>query len=119
MKEQDFLAKEKAREKDMRAEAYRKEQERNSRAEQARLETERIHEAQQKVVEARKRDMAARDAEREHKKADKQRIMVCFSGYSGSMGRAGYRPAQWQGPYLCTIHPFLSAMFKPFYYRMD
>lgn len=77
-KEQEFLSKERQKEKEARAEAYRKEQERINKAETARQETERILEAQQKLVEARKRDMAVRDAEREAKKADKQKALVCF-----------------------------------------
>lgn len=45
-------------------------------AEQSREETERILENQQKAVEARKREMAVRDAAREAKKAERQKIMV-------------------------------------------
>eukprot|EP00892_Ulva_mutabilis_P002008 jgi/Ulvmu1/11808/UM080_0019.1 len=75
-REQEFLAKEKQKESEARAEAYRKEQERIAKAEAARQETERILEAQQKLVEARKRDMAARDAEREAKKLEKQKILA-------------------------------------------
>lgn len=83
-KEQDFLAKERIKEKEARAEAYRKEQERIAKSEAARQETERILEAQQKLVEARKREMAARDAEREAKKIEKQRALVCIIGARGS-----------------------------------
>jgi hypothetical protein len=75
-KEQEFLAKERAREREARKEAFRKEQERIQKAEQARLETERILEQQQKLVEARKRDMAQRDAEREAVKLEKQKVLV-------------------------------------------
>ena len=100
MKEQDFLAMEKKREKDMRSEAYRKEKERISKAEQARLETERIHEAQQRVVEARKREMACRDAERESKKAEKQRIMVLFLPMFSNQGPCSTLVSYTEGGYI-------------------
>jgi hypothetical protein len=76
LREQEFLVKERTKEKDARAAAYQKEQDRIRKAEEARMETERIHEAQQRAVEARKRDMAARDSQREAKEAEKQHVMV-------------------------------------------
>lgn len=84
MKEQEFLAKEQAREKAARAAACAKEHQRIQRAEQARLETERILEEQQKIVEARKREMSVRDALREAKKSEKQSIKVPASLVSAS-----------------------------------
>lgn len=75
-KEQEFLASEKLRDKQLRKEAYRKEQERIQKSENARAETEAILERQQREVEARKREMILRDQEREAVKNERQRIMV-------------------------------------------
>lgn len=75
-KEQDALGRERAREVEARKAAYRKEQERIAKAEAGRAETEKILEQQQRLVEARKREMARRDAERAAVKAEKQRVLV-------------------------------------------
>ena len=87
LKEQEFLGKERVREKEARMEAYQKEQDRVKKAEQAREETERILEAQQRAVDCRKRDMAVRDAEREAKKLDRQKILVSSLPTVANVGR--------------------------------
>lgn len=97
-REQEFLAKERQKEKEARAEAYRKEQERIAKAEAARQETERILEAQQKLVEARKREMATRDAEREAKKLEKQRILVRHHIFDHVIGKTR------EGAGWCSTH---------------
>ena len=74
--EQEFVAKERIKEKDARKAAYLKEQERIAKADAARSETEKIIEQQQRLVEARKREMARRDAERALVKAEKHKIVV-------------------------------------------
>jgi len=61
----------------------RSEQERRAKAEEARSETERILAAQAADLEAKKAEMARRDAERENVKAVKVRACTCASTCRG------------------------------------
>ena len=77
-KEQEFLASERLREKELRKQAYRREQERIAKAENARKETESILERQIKDVEARKLEMQRRDEERRQAQIIKSALLVRF-----------------------------------------